>query len=127
MSRAQGRTVSFRNALVILTSNIGSRMISSAGDGTGLAGVFTRPRQSAAVGADIRRSLAGEDEGAEGEVVLGGAAETDDDDDAMSRAARQRMVSMVGGLAGLVGIVCWQCVAALLARKEQSTGHQDLA
>ena len=35
----QGRIVSFKNALIVMTSNIGSRLISSSG---GLRGAFTR-------------------------------------------------------------------------------------
>lgn len=43
LTDSQGRTVSFKNAMVILTSNIGSRVIAAAGRaGAGGGGVFSR-------------------------------------------------------------------------------------
>lgn len=50
MLAAQGRTVSFKNTLVFLTSNIGSRVIAASGGG-GLA-VFGSRRDMLAAGLD---------------------------------------------------------------------------
>ena len=47
-SHSQGRVVSFKNAMIILTSNVGSRLIAAAGNAArNGAGVFSRPGMGA--------------------------------------------------------------------------------
>ncbi|GFR52667.1 hypothetical protein Agub_g15261 [Astrephomene gubernaculifera] len=46
LTDSQGRTVSFKNAMVILTSNIGSRLIAAGSGGGRAGGVFTSSQRS---------------------------------------------------------------------------------
>lgn len=48
LTDSKGRTVSFKNALIVLTSNIGSRLISGAGNGG--IGAYLRAREGMGMG-----------------------------------------------------------------------------
>ncbi|KAG1678279.1 hypothetical protein FOA52_013900 [Chlamydomonas sp. UWO 241] len=87
-----GRVVSFKNALIVLTSNIGARLISGAGSGS----LSSRVRAAADADAAIQRAEEPQtvSEGqvqayvARGEGGGGGDADFDDGDDTMYRNRR---------------------------------------
>ncbi|KAG2449289.1 hypothetical protein HYH02_005446 [Chlamydomonas schloesseri] len=59
LTDSQGRVVSFKNAMIILTSNVGSRLIAAAGNAArNGAGVFSRPGFGASAATDEKLQAA---------------------------------------------------------------------